>query len=264
MKKIGNFTQTYQAKDNWSLGSDGKDREFLIDYMLRDREQIKIRKLFDLHSYTFHNMEFEKSKKIASKIKKEFPDTEFFCYNNMTFGETILRHINFLKSKGITDLIWIQDDDFFTGIYDEFEAIYNYYKNNDNIKHLNISIYNVKHLNTELNNYKKIEIGNNLHIYKTKARDFQNQKMFGMDNSPFICNIDYLLERIYTKEVFDAKYLNAYDLEGHININGSQNNIDRYTVNRIFFEPHNIVGMGGSLGNAKQALEQLESRFGKL
>ncbi|NBP00770.1 MAG: hypothetical protein EBU90_11685 [Proteobacteria bacterium] len=264
MKKIANFTQTYQAVDQWSLGSDGKDREFLIDYFIKNKDQIEIRKMFDLHMYTFHNIDVEKSKRIATKIKSVLPHTQFLLYKNMTFSETIKRQLDLLESKGITDLIWIQDDDFFTGKLNDFQKIYNYYKHNE-INHLNIGIYCEKNFSKDKKeSYNKIEVDDNLFIYKTRACDFQDNNLFGMDNSPFICSIKYLREKIYTNEVFNFNHFNAYDLEGHININGKKNNIERYIVNRVFFEPHNIVGMGGSLGNAKQALENLEKRFGKV
>lgn len=264
MKKIANFTQTYQAVDHWSLGSDGKDRSFLIEYLLKNEDQIKIRKLFDMHMYTFHNVNVEKSKILANKIKQQLPNTTFFLYKNMTFSETIRRQLDFLESKGITDLIWIQDDDFFTGDYNSFVKVFDFYKNND-VKHINLGIYCEKNF-TKANKdkYEKINIDKDLFLYKTTAANFRENNLFGMDNSPFICSIQYLRSKIYTDEVFNANYFNAYDLEGHININGTKNNIERCIVNKVFFEPHNIVGMGGSLGGAVQALENLERRFGKI
>lgn len=265
MKKIANLTQTYQAVDSWSLGSDGKDREFLIDYLIRNEDQIKIRKMFDIHTYSFHNIDLDKSRRLVNKIKSKFDSVYFILYKNMTFCETIKRHLDFLEEKGATDLIWIQDDDFFTGNLQDFIKVYDYYKNNDEIKHINLAIYSERNFDKEKReSYDKIKVDEDLFIYKTKASDFQNNKLYGMDNSPFICDIKYLREKIYTADVFNRNHFNAYDLEGHININGISNNIDRYIVNRVFFEPHNIVGMGGSLGGAKTAMENLEKLFGKL
>ena len=39
MKKISNFTQTYQGTPEWSPGSDCKSRDFLIDAFIKDQNK---------------------------------------------------------------------------------------------------------------------------------------------------------------------------------------------------------------------------------
>ena len=54
--KIASITQTYQFDQRFISGVDGKDRSFLIDYILKDSPQIKLRNLVDLQTFNFHNL----------------------------------------------------------------------------------------------------------------------------------------------------------------------------------------------------------------
>ena len=66
--KIASITQTYQSDSRFSTGTDGKDRSFLIDYLLKDTIQLKLRNLVDLQTFNFHNYNIDKAKDISEAI----------------------------------------------------------------------------------------------------------------------------------------------------------------------------------------------------
>lgn len=261
MKRIGSITQTYARKDSWSPDSDGKDRSFLLNYQLQDKTQIKLRQMMDLHLYTFHNVEIDKAKKMANMMKAVIPKTQSLCYYDIYFSETVKRNLLFLKEQGITDVLWIQDDDFFVGEDERilFELI-EFYKNNS-LSHISLFFpySSLKPVETR----KHVKINDRLVLYETRACDFHNTPpLFAMDNSPFICNLEMLCTAMYNKSIFDLNIPRAYDLEQYLRFNSLQNNIDRFTTNHSFFETFNIVGLGGSLGNADKSLNRLKTKFG--
>jgi len=261
VKKFGSITQTYDRKGEWSPDSDGKDRSFLINYQLQDTTQVKFRQSMDVHLYTFHNVELTKAKSIASKIKEVIPKTQSFCYNDMLFKETVKRNLLYLKEQGVTDVVWIQDDDFFVGREDLFFNLIEYYKNN-NLSHVNLFF---KYTDFKPVQERKIrKINDDLLLYESRAADFHNTPpLFAMDNSPFICNLELLCTAIYNKEILDANIIRAYDLEHAIRFNSLHNDIARFTTNHSFFETFNVVGLGGSLGNSEKSSKRLQEKFGK-
>lgn len=260
MKRIGNITQTYSRKEEWSPDSDGKDRSFLLNYQLQDTVQLKLRNLLDLHLYTFHNVELDFAKTIATKVKEHIPKTKSICYYDMYFSETIERNLIFLKEQGITDILWLQDDDFFTGNENHFFELFEFYKNNSDIQHISFGFtYDSLKPSEQRKSHK---ISENFYIYESRASDFHNAGFFAMDNSPFICNLELLCNAMYNKDIFSLKIPRAYDLEQYLRFNSLKNDIDRYTTNETFFSTFNIVGLGGSLGNAEKSLTILKEKFG--
>lgn len=261
MKKIGIITQTYDRKDDWSPGSDGKDRSFLINWMLKDSNQLDIRKNVDCHLFTFHNVETDKAKRIANKIKAAIPSTSSFIYNDITFSETILRNFNHLKEKGITDLLWIQDDDFVDELnYKNLLKVIEFYKNNSDVLHIALQNNFESLVNKKLTS---IKINDDVVLYKSHATDFEDgYKKFGMDNGPFICNLDLLMNRIYSPEIFSRNIIDAYTLEHNIRFNSVKNNVPRYVTNKSFIVTKNVVGLGGSLGHADIHKKDLTEKYG--
>jgi hypothetical protein len=263
MKVIGNFTQTYQGKDNWSPGNDGKDRSFLVESMLRDKNQVKIRNMLDYHTYTFHNMDKQKSIELADKIKKEIPKTDFFQYNNMYFMDTIKIHLHHLRSKGVTDVLWLQDDEFFVGDYDNFKLLLDFYKKNNDILHVNLLNYFPENRNANQFDQFKIKLSDDLWIYNLNAEHWILDKKLAMDFSACIFNLDYLLDKIYTNSFFLKKITDVYQLEGTVHEIAKIQNIQRYSVNTSFFGSFNIVGMIPSTWDAERGKVKLEELLAK-
>ena len=264
MKRIANFTQTYRGNSYWSPGSDGKSRDFLIEALCKNSGKINAMQLLDYQTFNFHNMDVNHSKTLAQQIKTVLPDCEFFVYENMSFGSTILKHMHHLKEKGISDVLWVQDDEFFTHTnFKDFETLITFYKNTPEVKHINL--LNRLEDNTQINAYARhkgispvdnIQVTNNIVVHKTHARDIEPANNYVMDFSAFICDIDYFLAKMYDASFID--HLDAYRLEGAVNAKCLQNNVQRFFTNINFFESFNIVGMPPSLGNGPAALARLK------
>ena len=74
--------------------------------------------------------------KISSVIS-----TTFVSFYNCTYGYSFLKHIEFLKSQGITDILWIQDDEFcIHNNFDDIKDIFEFYKQRDDIKCINLTL----------------------------------------------------------------------------------------------------------------------------
>ena len=262
MKVISNFTQTYSGTLKWSPGSDCKNRDFLIDAFCKDENKIKCYNLLDMCTFNFHNMEQDHSHKLISNLKSVLPNLKGFGYNNMSFGDCIWRHLNMLKAEGVTDFLWIQDDEFFT--YDnfkDFKCLFEYYKKTPDIKHINL-MYHVD--DYQFTNYTPsgndiIKINTNIDLYKTTTHQIYTSPHYAMNFSSFICDIDYFLEEMFDPNFIS--YLDAYQLEGGVNIKSRENNVERCLTNVNFFESFNIVGMGGSLGKSDESLHRLNELF---
>jgi hypothetical protein len=264
MKRIANFTQTYRGNSNWSPGSDGKNRDFLIEALCKNSGKINSIQLLDYQTFNFHNLEVSHSKSLAQKIKTVLPDCNFFVYQNMSFGNTILKHLHLLKERGISDVLWIQDDEFFTHTnFNDFKILIDFYKKTPEIKHINL--LNRLYGDTQINAYTQhkgvspvdsIQVTNDIFIYKTYARDIEPANNYVMDFSAFICDIDFFLTKMYDETFIN--HLDAYKLEGAVNAKSLQNNVQRFFTNISFFESFNIVGMPPSLGNGSKALARLK------
>ena len=259
IKKISNFTQTYQGTTKWSPGSDCKDRNFLIEAFCKNKNKIKAYELLDLQTFNFHNMDLDNAKKLASQLKSVLPNIKCTCYNDTSLGYCIYEHMQFLKMQGMTDFLWIQDDEFFTyKNFEDFKKVYEFYKQTPEIKNLNL-LYSISDT-PGLVPQNTINIPNcEITLHQFTALDIKPFRSYAMDFTAFICNIDYFLEYMYEKRF--EQILDAYQLEGAVLHKSLSNNIQRCFLNTNFFESFNIVGMGGSLGNSKERSQKLKELF---
>lgn len=263
MKRLASYTQTYNSGGMWSPGTDGADRMFLFNAFLKDKNKIQCIKELDFATFSFHDLSVDKSKEIANALKHVLPNAKFMIYQNMTFSTSIKKHLEFLKSLGATDFVWIQDDEFFTYTnYDDFYDVLNYYKNNESIKHLNL-LYSLNDdilrsqysEHTGIKYTRQFRVNKDIFISETSAKNITSSGAYEMDFTCFMCNIDYFLENIYDESF--VKIFNAYELEAAIKNKAAANNIQRCFTNVSFFESFNIVGLPPSLGNKDKAKTKL-------
>lgn len=264
MKKIGNFSQTYQFLPQFTEGSDGRDREYLIDFLIRDNIQVWLRNNLDLHTFSFHNYDKNSAKSILSKIKKHIPNTEGICYNNMTYGLSFLKHLEFLQSKGITDVLWIQDDEFTTHVnLDDYKDFLKFYKSRPDINHVSLSVEKSR-LSLGIGGPSSDDIGekinDNITIYKTNCNDFFNFDKHAFPSGAVICDINILLN-VFRSVPAITTTTNAYHVEDIMCHIGHINNFQRCTLNIPLLGVYNITGMGGSLGHAEFYLDELNKKF---
>ena len=258
MKKIANFTQTYHALPQFTSGTDGENREFLIDYQLRDKTALWWRKNIDLHTFSFHNWDERAAKRVGQKILNVLPDTKLFCYNNMTYGETFCRHLTYLKEQGITDVLWVQDDEF--TIFNDhmyLKMFLDFYKIRDDIKCvcLNVSKQAFKFQTAD---DVGEQLDTNLFVYKTKCDDFHKFDSHAFPMGNCLCDIDILLSFIKNEEL---KVTDNYTYEHIFCQKGLAQNLQRCILNIPFFKAYNIIGMGGSIGYAAPLFKELVERF---
>ena len=258
MKTIGNFTQTYKGTPRWSPGSDCKSRDFLIDAFCKDDNKINCYKLLDYPTFSFHNFDTESATRLNEKIKTVIPNIKSVCYQKMSFGSCILLHLNMLKNKGLTDFMWIQDDEFFTHTnFKDFAKFYEFYKNNEDIKHVNLLYPSTDFQNSA--SFDTKHISNDLQISRFSSAEMKRTKDYTMDFTAFICNIDYFLTNMFDDQFVNL--LDAYQLEGAVLNKSFQNNVERGFLNVGFFESYNIVGMRCSTCKTGETLKKLQNNF---
>jgi len=256
MKIISNFTQTYKGSVEWTPGSDCKNRDFLIDGFCNNKNKVKCYELLDYQTFSFHNFDVNHAKKLNEQLKTVLPNIKGCCYNNTTFGFCILTHLTMLKNKGITDFLWVQDDEFFTHTnFEDFVNFLDFYKKNEDIKNVNLL-----YPRTDFNILKSSDIrkipNSNLELSCFYPNELKKVRPYSMDFTAFICNIDYFLTNM-----FDSSFTNirdAYQLEGAVLHKSASNNVERRFLNVGFFESFNIIGMGGSTGQSKERYEKLQ------
>lgn len=267
MKKIANFTQTYKSIPEYTWGTDHKDREYLFDYLVKDKTNLWFRSKLDLHNISFHNYDTESAKKILDKVSTHIPNTKGFIYNKMTYAQSFQKHLEILKNDhGITDIFWIQDDEFFVYNYlSDLENFLNYYRNDPSLTNvqLGLSSHILLNKNKTISDAEGEIITDSLVLYRTTCQDFNTfnpEQPCAFTSGACICSIDLLLEilsafgdHIYTK--------NAYDVEGLMGMIGLKNNLQRCSLNIPFLRAYNITGMGGSLDKADKYREELNTRL---
>lgn len=259
MKLIGNFTQTYRGSPNWTPGSDCKNRDFLIDAFCNNKTKIECYKLLDYPTFSYHNFEVSDAKKLNDKLKSVIPNLKSYCYNDTSFGSCILTHLHMLKQQGMTDFMWVQDDEFFThSSFEDFKRFFEFYKTTQDIKHVSL-LYPRSEFKNSLPT-ETINIPNsNLELSCFYPNELKKVKAYSMDFTAFICNIDYFLTNMFDKQFIGL--LDAYQLEGAVLHKSAANNIERRFLNVGFFESFNIVGMGGSTCRTGATLKKLQEKF---
>jgi hypothetical protein len=252
--KIASITQTYQLDNRFSTGSDGKDRSFLIDYLLKDTIQLKLRNLVDLQTFNFHNYNIDQAKDISKKIKNTIPEMKCTVYNNMTLGQSLFSHLDYLKNRGITDILWLQDDEFSIAEERDVIDVFNFYKNNNLI---NLSLCHSA-LDIDIENINSETVSENITLYRSSVLDFVEKKKYAMDFSAFICNIEILYNAFKNIDILTK---DAYRLEGEFSSFIGSFDFPRCVLNKPLFKTFNVVGMIPSLGCSEQNYDTLQKRF---
>lgn len=256
MKIISNFTQTYRGTPEWTPGSDCKNRDFLIDAFCKDVNKINCYNMLDYPTFSFHNFEVDEAKKLNNKLKEVVPNIKGYCYNDTTFGTSILTHLTMLKSKGVTDMMWIQDDEFFThNNFEDFIQFFKFYKENEDIK--NVSLLYPRDEFSAITSTDITKIPNtNLEVSCFYPHELKKVRRYSMDFTAFICNIEYFLTNMFDRQF--CGITNAYQLEEAVLNKSAANNVERRFLNVKFFESFNIVGMGGSLCQTGETMKKLQ------
>jgi hypothetical protein len=189
---------------------------------------------------------------------------EGFIYNNMTYPESFLNHLNNLKELGMTDIFWIQDDEYF--IYnslEDIEALIDYYKNDPSIVNIQLGLSSsiLVNKNGSFSEPKGELITDHLILHRTTCKDFSKfDKLHPFPSGACLINIDLLI-KIFNNFNQHIKNKNAYDVESLMGILGEKFNVQRCSLNIPFLKAYNMSGMGGSLGKAEKYKKELNLRL---
>lgn len=265
MKKIANFTQTYKVIPQYISGADGKDREYLFDFQIRDKATVYLKSKLDFHNISFHNYDEESALKILDKVKTVLPETTGFYYNNMTYAMSFLTHLKILKQDyDITDIFWLQDDDFVVyNSLEDLDMLIEYYKNDPSL--VNISFHNYKanldlHNGSESINIPGEKVSHHLVLYRTTCTDFYKLNGHPLPSGACLCSIDILISIL---ESFNENLntTDAYQVEGLMGSIGLSRNLQRCILNIPIIRAYNITGMGGSLASSEMYLQELQKKL---
>jgi len=224
-KKIAIFTQTYSDS-----------RKELFYYHSLDMNDIYFRNQFDINIYSFHNS----SQSFQNEIKKykyisDINLIEFIEYNNISYTETWKKSLDFMKSIGITHVVFLQDDCFFinnTNIDDIIKFI----------KYEEFDMLNLECNFSELNkNEKNIFYKNeNISVYNTNSIDFENRGWYAFDDGPYVASINYLENYIYNETYYSIGSI--WPAENYLNEKCKNTNIQRLTTDYTIYRRFNIIG----------------------
>jgi hypothetical protein len=224
-KKIAVFTQTYSDF-----------RKELYDYHSLDIDDINFRNNFDINIFSFHNSSKNFQNDIKnSKYINNINKIEFIEYNNISYTETWKKSLIFMKSMGITHIIFLQDDCFYFNPLKINNII-------DFIKNEEFDMLNLECNFFDLNKKdKNIFFENkNICIYDTNSKDFLNRGWYSFDDGPYVASIDYLENNIYDNEYYSIG--NIWTAENYLNDKIKNKNIQRLTTDFPFYKRFNILG----------------------
>jgi len=242
---IGTLTFTY-----------GHDRTELYQYKALDKLDKLFRNKLDYNLYIFHNTTDE----FVTKIKQSNVFSDF----NLTFAGiqgsypyALKQALIHLKNKGITKIIFLQDD-VFCLLHNEQEVL-------DLVELLKTT--KMPYINLEycydtfkdkldssfaLTSYKDYK------IFNTDTTFFKNATTWSwsFDDSPYFSTLDFALNTIYDETYFS--YPDIWSAEWYLKAKFDQQNISRPITNVSSFRRVNLIGKHA---NREEELKFLKTKF---
>ena len=247
---ICSFTQTYS-----------NNRNELFYYHNKDKTDIYFRNKLDKNYYAFHNSpQAYKEMIMKNNYFNEIKNLDVIIYDNISYTKSFYKTLIKIKEEGFKYILFLQDDAFCLTNKEFVDELLDFLKKNS------FNMINIEYSN--INNNKNIIYSNkNLKIYNTTSDDFKNKKnehkniyMWALDDSPYIANIDFLLQSVY-----DDIYFNKNDIwnaELYIKEKINKNQIERLTTNISYYERIGLVGPNKGPVNIHR--EKLNNTFDKL
>lgn len=223
---IGSFTQTY-----------GTDRQIIYKLKEYDENDIYFRKKLDKNFYAFHGTPDNLYRDISERKFIKDVGFEFLKYpSSEPYPKTYLKTLLTLKEKGITYILFLQDDVFSNPSLTKqhFDDLFHIIKNEKfdiiNLESNPKSLYTSSVLEDILICQK-----GDLKLYKTTTE----KTLWG--DYPFIANIDYLINNVYDEEYFDDKdiWRAEYNLSYRIK---NKKILPMFTLNKCFYQREALAG----------------------
>lgn len=238
-KKICVFTQTYS-----------NNRHELFHYHELDQLDIDFRNNFDYNLYSFHNSDENYINHINNfNYFNKLKNIEIIYYVDLTYTETFRQTLEKILNLGFDYIIFLQDDCLTIDKNIKIDELVKFIKNED---------FNM--LNLELTHDESVELyyeSNELKIYNTDSNFFKRKWNWAFDDSPYVANIQFLLDNIYDEEYFRCG--DIWSAENHINNKVSVSNIQRLSTNTTLYNRFNLVGR--NTNDRSNAINKLEKNL---
>jgi hypothetical protein len=216
---IASYTQTYSD-----------DRKELFDFHNKDEKDIYFRKKMDKNYYVFHNCS-EKYKNVISNYDYFQFKPEFISYDNISYTHSFMNTLYKCKKDGVKYLFFLQDDVFCLQNETIIDELLNFIKNNT-----------FDMLQIESCDFKgdTIYSNENLKIYNTTSDDYVNYGSWAYDDSPYVANIDFLINKLY--DITFIKLNDVWRAEIYLANKVKHDKIQRLTSNLSIFRRFVLVG----------------------
>jgi hypothetical protein len=220
------FTQTY-----------GNDRSKLHEIYSVDKRMIELKNLFDINIHSFHNCNHE----TITNYKKlnKVNNSMYLEFNNISYPKTIGELKNILKDIGCTHFFFSQDDTFSADNDNiDWKELITYLKEQDSNFMMNLC-YNTDLIDIRI---KPFLIKNTFNVYYTSSFNFRDISAYSMDDSPYMCTIDFI-DIIYDN-IYINEFKSVWDSERYLNKKFSNIEIPRYLLSDYgnLFKNYNMFG----------------------
>lgn len=227
----------------------GTEREDIYKYKSKDAPDKLLRNSLDYNMYMFHNSETTYIKK-AKEYLKDFNLTIVEGYG--TYPSVLEQALIFLKNKGVTKLVFLQDDVFTNAETCNVKIMANLA---DFIKTTDMPYVNLE-ITCDDPARKILEDRKDFKVIDTDTA-YHKQIRWSFDDSPYYAKMDFVMNTIYDSTYYS--YPDIWSAEWHLRRKFDMLNVPRYVTDRCFFRRANFVGRHNH--NRVNELKYLEEHF---
>jgi len=211
----------------------GDDRHDIFKYKQKDSIDQLLRSELDYNLYIFHNSSDEYIKNIKDAGYLKNFKIKFGSIGG-TYPQALKSALQLLKNKGITKLIFLQDDVFsVTKNTEQLYDLINFFKKTD-LNYLNLE---------QAFDDKEIEIlstQKTFKIFNTNTYFFKQRNLWSFDDGPYYASMDFILNELYDDTYFN--YPDIWSAEWYLKYKFDNKNILRPVTDTTFFRRVNFLG----------------------
>ena len=229
MYDVGSFTQTY-----------GNDREILFRLRKENYLDHMFRNNFKVNIFSFHNSDEDYVKNITEKyLKPYYENLLVIRQNGISYTSCVKNVIDKLKELKVNSIFFCQDDGFcVSDSYDKLKASIDIFTQEDlKMLHMDNCDSNVTGC---CDFQRKFEKGGMTIWYNNMQRVIDKLGEACMGDSPYLADIDYLLDRFYDNGYFEKP--DVWQSEVYQYTKTYKPDTVRYQVEESLFHNINVVG----------------------
>lgn len=245
------FTQTYS-----------NNRKELFHYHNGDSVDVQFRNSFEKCLYSFHNSPTQYIHEVLHEnpyFHASLQNLDVIQYDQMCYTETFYRTLIKCKEDGFKYMIFLQDDVFSLGKEhaEHLDKLIRFIQTQDfTMLHLENYTFKFETDVSYANPPKMIYQDGDFKVYDTNSTHFMESGQWAMDDSPFVADIDFLLE-LYDTTYFQHQHI--WPAEIYMNDKCKAHPIQRLVCSHKFFRRYNAVGPNS--WNRTQELKDLNRCF---